>query len=237
MSFSKKIKILFLLIIFLSYSSITLTQAQSCASYTQQLTMGSTDDATQGEVSRLQSYLNSLGLLNVAPTGYFGSLTRTAVSRYQISKGITPYGMVGPLTRQALSQACFSLNSPLNTSPNVEMQNFAPINVDLACLESQYDFKVGSRDSALFGEIMKLQTFLFQNNLMSYPPTGYYGPLTLAGVSKYQSLRHIPITGKYDYPTRLTLAKETCQGVSHLTPPVVYNYSPLQNPTSTLNSN
>lgn len=193
-------------------------EAQSCYQYTYSLQIGSTDIETNGEVSRLQNYLYNLGYLPVSPTGYYGTLTRTAVSRYQISQQIAPLGIVGPLTRNALS--CGSNQSPINNNQNTE--SFSPINMDLGCIESNYDYKKGSKDYALFGQIMKLQTYLYQNNLMFYPPTGYFGDLTEEALLKYQNLRKLPITGVYDYPTRDTLAKETCGGVSNLIPPIIY---------------
>jgi peptidoglycan hydrolase-like protein with peptidoglycan-binding domain len=57
------------------------------------------------EVKELHKVLMSFGLLKIKePTGYFGSLTKTAVMEYQTLKSITPVsGYVGPLTRQALN--------------------------------------------------------------------------------------------------------------------------------------
>jgi peptidoglycan hydrolase-like protein with peptidoglycan-binding domain len=62
--------------------------------FTRDLTIGS-----QGaDVSALQ---NALG---VSPaTGYFGSITKAAVQKYQASKGIATTGYVGPLTRASLN--------------------------------------------------------------------------------------------------------------------------------------
>ena len=56
------------------------------------------------QVSCLQQYLKSLGP-QIYPeglvTGYFGSLTKAAVQRYQASQGIITTGYFGPLTRTA----------------------------------------------------------------------------------------------------------------------------------------
>ncbi len=68
--------------------------ASSMSSFTRDLTVGSTG----AEVSALQS------AIGVTPaTGYFGSLTKAAVQKYQASKGISATGYVGPLTRAALN--------------------------------------------------------------------------------------------------------------------------------------
>lgn len=58
------------------------------------------------EVKALQTALQLEGVFpsSVAPAGYFGLLTKGAVVKYQILKGIEPVGRCGPLTRAALNQ-------------------------------------------------------------------------------------------------------------------------------------
>lgn len=116
------------------------------------------------------------------------------------------------------------------------IDTFAPIQMDIPCIEAQYDLRVGSRDYALFGDVMKLQLFLYQNEIMYHPPTGYFGPITQSSLARYQSLRNIAPTGLFDFATRNALAKETCGGVSRLTPPS--NYQPVSyqqsNPNNTV---
>ena len=92
------------------------TASASCVSLTSDLYAGETDAQTNGQVSRLQSFLN------VNPTGYFGPLTEQAVQNYQSSHGIvssgspdtTGYGFVGPQTRE--SMGCSPVPQPSNTS-------------------------------------------------------------------------------------------------------------------------
>lgn len=58
------------------------------------------------DVWELQERLFNEGYLTVAPTGYFGTKTLEAVTKFQSSKGIMPHsGFVGPLTRGALNAA------------------------------------------------------------------------------------------------------------------------------------
>ena len=64
--------------------------------FTRNLTVGSTG----ADVSALQS---AVGV--VPATGYFGSITKAAVVKFQISKGISGTGYVGPLTMAALNAA------------------------------------------------------------------------------------------------------------------------------------
>ena len=59
------------------------------------LTIGSTGIT----VSALQQFLFDRGFLKTAPTGFFGTATKDAVSAFQKSSGISPTGFVGPLTR------------------------------------------------------------------------------------------------------------------------------------------
>ncbi len=73
------------------------------------LTGGSmlTSDLTQGmrgaEVTKLQNKLTAKGF-PVSSSGYYGTQTTTAVKKFQTSKGITPTGNVGPLTRAQLNK-------------------------------------------------------------------------------------------------------------------------------------
>ncbi|MDP3991652.1 MAG: IPT/TIG domain-containing protein [Candidatus Colwellbacteria bacterium] len=93
------------------------------------LTRGSTDAKTNGEVSKLQRFLAQdkaiypEGLI----TGYLGAFTERAVQRWQVKQGIvssgsvvtTGYGAVGPKTREALrSSATFDLSKPTPPLPS-----------------------------------------------------------------------------------------------------------------------
>jgi hypothetical protein len=81
-------------------ASLRGTMSGSTVTFTQTLTVGSKGV----QVNALQQTLINLGLLKIAaPTGYFGSLTKTSVMLYQTSRGLPPVGIVGPLTRAALN--------------------------------------------------------------------------------------------------------------------------------------
>lgn len=66
-----------------------------CPTFGRSLGLGSRGN----DVSMLQSSLRSEGYLSVAPTGYFGFMTRAAVVAYQRANGIPMVGIVGPMTR------------------------------------------------------------------------------------------------------------------------------------------
>ncbi|MBI2506557.1 MAG: peptidoglycan-binding protein [Candidatus Colwellbacteria bacterium] len=80
------------------------------------LRQGSTDAATNGEVTKLQQFLAQdktiypEGLI----TGYFGNLTETAVKRFQSQNGIVSIGVVGPQTREAIRR----ITTPVSTTPS-----------------------------------------------------------------------------------------------------------------------
>ena len=57
----------------------------------------------RGEAVReLQARLAALGFLDAAPTGSYDIRTETAVVQYQLALGLTPDGMVGSETAEAL---------------------------------------------------------------------------------------------------------------------------------------
>ncbi len=76
-------------------------------SFTRDLTVGSSG----ADVTALQ---NAIG---VSPaTGYFGSITKSAVMAYQASKGIPATGYVGPLTRASLSTVATNTTTTTTTT-------------------------------------------------------------------------------------------------------------------------
>ncbi len=73
----------------------------SSYTFTHNLTLGSTNP----DVKQLQLFLTTQGFLNKKyDTGYFGILTRTALSKFQAKYGISPsVGYFGAVTRKAIS--------------------------------------------------------------------------------------------------------------------------------------
>lgn len=69
-----------------------------CTVLTYDMKVGSTDTSTNGDVSKLQTYLNSVGYFNQEPTGYYGRVTGNAVKSFQDANGIYELN-VGPITR------------------------------------------------------------------------------------------------------------------------------------------
>jgi hypothetical protein len=91
------------------------TTTTSSYSFTKDLTLGSTG----ADVSALQQLLITKGYLTAvsAPTGYFGTLTQSALAAYQSANGITPsVGYFGPKTRAFLNSMGVSTSGSSSTT-------------------------------------------------------------------------------------------------------------------------
>ena len=89
--------------------------------YARPLSVGVSGDFVTG----LQEFLQSEGLMSVSATGYFGSLTQTALRRFQsehdvVSSGTaatTGWGVLGPRTWSAIQKWCQVPTSRFSVSP------------------------------------------------------------------------------------------------------------------------
>src|SRR5262245_35391403 len=81
--------------------TILLPIAASALTFTRSLDVG----ATGQDVSSLQQFLKSGGYFSGDVTGFFGPLTKTAVSGFQKANGLEGLGMVGPKTIALLNGA------------------------------------------------------------------------------------------------------------------------------------
>ena len=70
------------------------------------LRRGSTDAATNGEVTKLQQFFAQDKSIypEALVTGYFGALTEAAVKRFQSQNGVAVIGIVGPQTRETIKR-------------------------------------------------------------------------------------------------------------------------------------
>ena len=87
----------------------------SCVALTVDMRVGSTDQTTGGQVTKLQNFLIAGGYLTVrsgTALGTFGLQTASAVVKFQRANGITQNGLVGPVTRaKILSLSCSGLST------------------------------------------------------------------------------------------------------------------------------
>ena len=98
----------------------SLADSAVCLTFTSSLSIGSSDSATGGSVSKLQDFLRSQDLFSLDSTGYFGKITQTAVKDFQANKQLPAVGVVGPLTRAAIhkiSCAAITTEKEEQTSP------------------------------------------------------------------------------------------------------------------------
>ena len=100
----------------------------TCVSVTHNLSYGSRDSQTGGDVSSLQFMLQSKGYLNSDPTGYFGLLTQNAVKSFQSANGILSSGYVGSITRGKISSICGTNSITSTTTPiTISVPSVAPL--------------------------------------------------------------------------------------------------------------
>ncbi len=88
------------------------------------LKFGSRDVYTNGDVTVLQDFLISKGMLSGQTTGYYGKLTVAAVKAYQKSVGVSPTGNVGPLTKSVITSETCSSSSVSFISPSIASQAY-----------------------------------------------------------------------------------------------------------------
>jgi peptidoglycan hydrolase-like protein with peptidoglycan-binding domain len=75
--------------------------------YGSDLSSGSQGPST----TELQAFLGEQGYLEIAaatPFGYFGGITKSALSRYQANHNVPSTGYFGPMTRDAIQQDMLS---------------------------------------------------------------------------------------------------------------------------------
>ncbi|MFA6338806.1 MAG: peptidoglycan-binding protein [Candidatus Paceibacterota bacterium] len=69
------------------------------------------------DVSELQQFLKIIGLYTYPTiTGYFGEITKVAVTNFQKVRGIEPIGIVGPQTRAKITELSKLILTPVNTT-------------------------------------------------------------------------------------------------------------------------
>ncbi|MEY4440644.1 MAG: trimeric autotransporter adhesin [Candidatus Parcubacteria bacterium] len=93
MKFSVKIAGIFAVVAF------ALTAVSADAAYTRDLTVGSTG----ADVSELQAFLNAKVAAGLPTTGYFGTLTKAAVMKWQASVGLPSTGYFGSMSRAKIA--------------------------------------------------------------------------------------------------------------------------------------
>lgn len=145
------------------------------------------------DVTALQEALASMP--DVYPegkvTGYFGALTKAAVGKFQMKYGVVSssadiwYGYVGPMTRAKLQEIFGSTGAALPPQAAVPAITSSALTREL-------------NPGAEGTDVIQLQAFLAADPSL-YPEgkvTGYYGPLTVAAVKRFQARYGITQLGR-----------------------------------------
>ena len=123
------------------------------------------------EVVAIQRCLKDLGYLKSKADGYFGPITKKAVSSYQTKNNLVVDGIVGTRTAQKLKSDCSSSSNSTSATTSL--------------------LKQGSRGSA----VTRLQDNLRSLGFYDNKSTGYYGPITKNAVIKFQKSQGLKTDG------------------------------------------
>lgn len=190
-----------------------------CTDLQNNLAYRSTDSQSGGEVSLLQAFFQAatspttgLQYLTGEPTGFFGQLTKAAVTQFQTDNGLTATGFVDSTTRAKIKEISCHITPP--PPPIAE------------CTDLQNDLSFRSADSQTNGEVSLLQAF-FQSVTspttgalyLTGEPTGFFGQLTRAAVIQFQKDQNLTATGVVGPVTRAKISALTCGDTPPPPPP------------------
>jgi len=142
-------------------------------------------------VKTLQTYLKELGFFNYNPTGYFGNITKLAITRFQKAYWIQTkrWGYFGPKTRAKLKEILkkkWILKQKQVSEPvsivvaDPQQQKKKQIEKELSIL------KRGLGKGYHTYEVKILQKYLKQLGYYDWPVNGYYDESTVKAVSNFQ---------------------------------------------------
>ncbi|MEB3180592.1 MAG: peptidoglycan-binding protein [Nostocaceae cyanobacterium] len=124
------------------------------------------------EVRLLQANLQRLGYFKGRPTGYFGPVTKEAVSRFQRDFGLNVTGVADARTLSNITRAVARRNNGNDTA-------------------SRRELSIGDRGR----DVTQLQQRLRDLGYFRSTPTGYYGPVTRDAVIRFQRDRGLVANG------------------------------------------
>lgn len=139
------------------------------------------------KVTALQQRLRQMGYFSAKVTGYFGTLTTTAVTRFQAAKGLTADGIVGAQTESALRlPSSKPKQQNLSSAKPKQLPSLAGntnrINVFL---------QEGDRSS----KVQELQTQLKQLGYFKGTVNGLFGSDTTAALLNFQRSKGLTADG------------------------------------------
>ncbi len=189
--------------------------------------------STGASVRRLQQDLQRLGYFDGRITGYFGSETERAVSKFQQSNGIRSDGIVGTRTKEAirvsLNQPNYPPNQPdyLPNQPNYppNQPNYPPNQPNYPPNQPGYypPNQLGYPDNTSGSylkpgdsgqEVRKLQEDLQQLGYFRPNPTGNYGSTTQEAVERFQQNYGLTRSGVADSQTLARISDALAGGTN-----------------------
>jgi peptidoglycan hydrolase-like protein with peptidoglycan-binding domain len=154
--------------------------------------------SSNANVTNLQKFLVEMSYLTAdSVTGYFGPLTQSALQKFQAAQGIvssgdplsTGFGNAGPGTRAKINALILS-SIPKNCAVGSTVAS-TPVTSSVGGALTR-NLSRGSSGS----DVTVLQQFLVsQGYITSDSVTGYFGPLTEAGLKKFQAAQGIVSSG------------------------------------------
>ncbi|MEQ1500166.1 MAG: peptidoglycan-binding domain-containing protein [Parcubacteria group bacterium] len=107
-----------------------ITTIASADTFNTSLSYGSTNTV---EVTKLQDFLFSLGYLKVPSTGAFFSLTKKAVTDFQVAENISPAsGYFGPMTRAVANRKALTMSATPQLRASVSTRSVQTSNSNTA---------------------------------------------------------------------------------------------------------
>lgn len=159
------------------------------------------------QVTSLQKKLQAAGYFDGEATGYYGSVTQSAVLKFQKAKGLNPDGVAGEQTLKALESNSSKAPAPsTKAAPQKQEKEVADDSSDVA--SSPVALKRGNTSS----QVTSLQKKLQAAGYFDGPVTGYYGSLTQAAVIELQKAKGLNPNGIADAETLKAL--EASSGAS-----------------------
>ena len=174
--------------------------APAATQFIRNLTTGSSGE----DVRALQQYLNAAGfkIAEAGPgspgneTNLFGSLTRTALAKWQAANGVSPaIGYFGPLTRAKITSITVPAVTPLATSTPLPPISGGAYNFtrsltvgsqgdDVKALQDYLTttghFTYSGGSTGIFGSVTRTALAAWQAANGISPASGYFGPVSKA---------------------------------------------------------
>ncbi len=177
-------------------------------SATSALKVGSSGD----RVIELQYRLTELGFYNGDITGYFGTQTEAAYIRFQQAAGVYVDGIAGASDLEILYSDYAPTGTPApapteaETEPATEPKTEAESTTESTEVEkAPSTFTNGDYHD----DVYKIQSELASLGYFNDDATGYYGELTEAAVTEFQTQNGLDATGDVDELTFATLFSST----------------------------